>query len=47
MVQGRTGGMGGPPVLRKQNTSGLVLHRNSGNAEPESAARRAREMTAD
>jgi len=46
MVQGRTGGMGGPPVLRKQNTPGLVLHRNGGNAEPESAARRAREMTA-
>jgi hypothetical protein len=46
MVQGRTGGMGGPPVLRKQSTPGLVLHRNGGNAEPESATRRAREMTA-
>jgi len=47
MVQGRAGVTGGPPVPRKRGNSGLVPHRDGGNAEPESAEKRVREMAAD
>ena len=46
MVQGRAGGTGDPPVLRKRDTPGLEPHRGSGNTEPEFAFGRVREMAA-
>jgi len=46
MVQGRAGGTGDPPVLRKRDTPGLEPHRGSGNTEPKFAFGRVREMAA-
>ena len=46
MVQGRAGGTGDPPVLRKRDTPGLEPHRGSGNTEPKFAFGRIREMAA-
>ena len=47
MVQGRAGVTGGPPVPRKRGNSGLVPHRDGGNAGPELGASQVREMAAD
>jgi len=46
MVQGRTGGTGDPPVMRKRDTPGLEPHRCSGNTESESTFGWVREMAA-
>ena len=46
MVQGRTGGMGDPPVTRKRDTPGLEPHWCSGNTVPEFTLGWIREMAA-